>query len=116
MTKIVTLDVRPPEAAAQDVVNACKSGKARRSARISFTTPALLWKVSTAKRWEILEGLWGAGPATVREVARRVGRDLESVHTGLMARQRAGVLDKADEGRVVIPCESVQVEFLRQAA
>ena len=49
--KTVTLDVRSPEQAAQDFVNAWKSGKAQKSARISFATPELLWKVLTAKRW-----------------------------------------------------------------
>jgi hypothetical protein len=57
MMKTVTLDVRSPEQAAQDFVNAWKSGKAQKSARISFATPELLWKVLTAKRWEILKAM-----------------------------------------------------------
>jgi predicted transcriptional regulator len=116
MMKTVTLDVRSPEQAAQDFIDAWKSGKAQKSARISFATPELLWKVLTAKRWEILKAMCGAGPVTVREVARRVGRDIKSVHTDLTALQRAGVLDRTDEGQVVFPYESVKVEFLLQAA
>jgi hypothetical protein len=42
MMKTVTLDVRSPEQAAQDFVSAWKSGKAQKSARISFATPELL--------------------------------------------------------------------------
>ena len=114
--KTVTLDVRSPEQAAQDFVNAWKSGTAQKSARISFATPELLWKVLTAKRWEILKAMCGAGPVTVREVARRVGRDVKSVHSDLAALQRAGVLDKTEQGQVVFPYESVKVEFLLQAA
>ena len=116
MIKTVTLDVRSPAQAAQDFVNAWKSGKAQKSARISFATPELLWKVLTAKRWEILKAMCGAGPVTVREVARRVGRDVKSVHSDLTALQRAGVLDKTEQGQVVFPYESVKVEFLLQAA
>jgi predicted transcriptional regulator len=114
--KTVTLDVRPLDQAAEDFVNAWKSGKAQKSARISFATPELLWKVLTAKRWEILKAMCGAGPVTVREVARRVSRDVKSVHTDLAALQKAGVLDKTEEGQVVFPYESVKVEFLLQAA
>jgi len=53
---------------------------------------------------------------TVREVARRVSRDVKSVHTDLAALQRAGVLDKTEGGQVVFPYEAVKVEFLLQAA
>ena len=116
MMKTVTLDVRSPEEAAQDFVNAWKTGKAQKSARISFATPELLWKVLTAKRWEILKAMCGAGPITVREIARRVERDIKSVHTDLAALLKAGVLDKTEGGQVVFPYESVKVEFLLQAA
>lgn len=40
-----------------------KTGKPERSARISFATPELLWQVLTAKRWELLKVLCGAGPS-----------------------------------------------------
>jgi predicted transcriptional regulator len=116
MMKTVTLDVRSPEEAAQDFVNAWKTGKAQKSARISFATPELLWKVLTAKRWDILKAMRGAGPVTVREIARRVERDVKSVQTDLTALVKAGVLDKTEGGQVVLPCESVKVEFLLQAA
>ena len=116
MMKTVTLDVRSPEQGAQDFVNAWRSGKAQKSARISFATPELLWKVLTAKRWQILKAMCGAGPVTVREVARRVGRDVKSVHSDLTALKRSGVLDKTEAGQVVFPYESVKVEFLLQAA
>jgi predicted transcriptional regulator len=97
-------------------VNAWKTGKAQRTARISFATPELLWKVLTAKRWEILKAMCGAGPLTVREIARRVDRDVKSVHTDLTALLNAGVIDRAETGQVVFPYESVKVEFLLQAA
>ena len=114
--KTVTLDVRSPEEAAQDFVNAWRTGKAQRSARISFATPELLWKVLTAKRWQILKAMCGTGPVTVREVALRVGRDVKSVHRDLAALLEAGVLDKTEGGQIVFPYESIKVEFLLQAA
>ena len=54
-------------------------GKKQR-ARISFPTPELLWKVLAAKRWELLKGMAGQGPLTIRAVARRVSRDVKAVH------------------------------------
>ncbi len=114
--KTVILDVRPRGAAMTDFVRAWKSGKPEKSARISFATPELLWKVLTAKRWELLKVLCGAGPVSIREAARRVGRDVKAVHSDITALLNAGVLDRAEDGRIVFPFEAVKVEFLLQAA
>jgi hypothetical protein len=48
-------------------------GKAQ-GACISFETPALLFRVLSGKRWELLATMTGAGPMTIREAARRAGR------------------------------------------
>jgi predicted transcriptional regulator len=114
--KTVVLDVRAPEEAMQDFVNVWKSGKAQKAARISFSTPELLWKVLTAKRWELLKALCGAGPVTVREAARLVNRDVKAVHTDLTALRKAGVIDRTETGRVEFPYEAIRVEFMLQAA
>lgn len=114
--KTVILDVCAPEVAAQDFVKAWRTGKAQRSARISFATPELLWKVLTAKRWEILKVMTGAGPLTVREIARRVERDVKSVHSDLTALLNAGILERAETGQVFFRYESIKVEFQLQAA
>ena len=114
--KMVVLDVRPPNEAITEIANALKSGKAQKHARISFATPELLWKVLTAKRWELLKALCGAGPVTMREAARRVGRDVKAVHTDATALLLAGVLDRTPEGRIEFPYEAVKVEFMLQAA
>lgn len=114
--KTVVLDVRSPEQAMSEIASVLKSGKVQRNARISFATPELLWKVLTAKRWELLKALCGAGPVTMREAARRVGRDVKAVHTDATALLLAGVLDRTAEGRIEFPYEAVKVEFLLQAA
>ena len=114
--KTVTLDVRDPGGSMTDFVRAWKTGKPEKSARISFATPELLWKVLTAKRWELLKVLCGAGPVSIREAARRVGRDVKAVHSDITALLNAGVLDRAEGGGIIFPFEAVKVEFLLQAA
>ncbi len=99
-----------------DFTQAWKTGKAQKSARISFATPELLWQVLTAKRWELLKALCGAGPVSIREAARRVGRDVKAVHSDVTALLSAGVLSRAEGGGVEFPFEAVKVEFLLQAA
>ena len=114
--KTVTLDVRTPADSMADFARAWKSGKAQKTARISFASPELLWKVLTEKRWELLKVLRGAGPVSIREAARRAGRDVKAVHGDITALLNAGVLDRTDDGQIVFPFEAVKVEFLLQAA
>lgn len=114
--KTVTLDVRTPSEAMADFAHVWKTGKAEKSARISFATPELLWKVLTAKRWELLKAMCGAGPISIREAARRLGRDVKAVHSDITALLNAGVLDRVEDGRVIFPFEAVKVESLLHAA
>ena len=114
--KTVVLEVRSPEESIANFVQSWKIGKTERSARISFATPELLWQVLTAKRWELLKVLCGAGPISIREAARRVERDVKAVHSDITALLSAGVLDRAEGGGIVFPFEAVKVEFLLEAA
>ncbi|MHB1591842.1 MAG: HVO_A0114 family putative DNA-binding protein [Sulfuricella sp.] len=114
--KTITLDVRTPTDSMEDFVRAWKTGKSEKSAHISFATPELLWQVLTAKRWELLKALCGAGPVSIREAARRVGRDVKAVHGDVTALLNAGVLDRAEGGGIIFPFEAVKVEFLLKAA
>ncbi len=86
-----------------DFARAWRTGKPERSARISFASPELLWKVLTAKRWELLKALCGAGPVSICEAARRVDRDVKAVHGDVTALLSAGVLDRAEGGGIVFP-------------
>jgi predicted transcriptional regulator len=97
-------------------VQSWKTGKPQRSARISFATPELLWKVLSAKRWELLKALCGAGPLSIREAARRVHRDVKAVHSDITALLSAGLLTRTKTGGIEFPYEAVKIEFLLQAA
>ena len=114
--KTLILDVQTPAESMADFTRAWKAGKTQKSARISFATPELLWRVLTPKRWELLKALCGAGPVSIREAARRAGRDVKAVHGDATALLNAGVLDRTDDGRIIFPFEAVKVEFLLQAA
>ena len=114
--RTVTLEVREPPAAMDDFAEAWRTGKARKSCRIGFATPELLWKVLTAKRWALLKALCGAGPVSIREAASRVGRDVKAVHGDVTALLNAGILNRAEGGGIEFPFDAVRVEFMLQAA
>jgi predicted transcriptional regulator len=83
---------------------------------ISFASIELLWRVLTAKRWEILRAMTGQGALSIREVARRVGRDVKAVHGDITSLINAGVLARTGD-RVIFPYDAVHGDFtLRRAA
>jgi predicted transcriptional regulator len=114
--KTLTLDVKTPADSMAEFSHAWNTGTPQASARISFSSPELLWRVLTAKRWELLKILCGAGPVSIREAARRVGRDVKAVHGDITALLNAGILDRTDTKRIIFPYEAVKVEFLLEAA
>jgi predicted transcriptional regulator len=114
--KTVTLDVRTPRKVSAEFVRVWKSRKADSNARISFATPELLWKVLTAKRWELIKAMAGQGPMTLREAARRAGRDVKAVHGDVHALLAAGILRKDADGKLEFPFDAVHVDFMLETA
>ena len=114
--KTARIDIQPLAGALDDFVRAWKTGKADKEARISFATPELLWEVLTAKRWALLRTMAGQGPMALREAARRVGRDVKSVHGDVHALLKTGILRKTDTGAIVFPWTAIHVDVLLKAA
>jgi predicted transcriptional regulator len=83
---------------------------------IGFASIELMWKVITPKRWQLMRTIAGAGPLAIREIARRVGRDVKSVHGDVSALLKAGVLDRATDGRIEFPYDEIHVDFVLRAA
>jgi len=88
----------------------------RQGAFISFASPDLLWRVLTRKRWDILRAMTGQGTLAMREIARRVGRDVKGVHTDVHALIDAGVVRRGDAGGFLFPYDVVRVDFTLTAA
>ena len=112
--KTVTLQVSKLEEVKRRAQHAFKGKK--QGSRISFATPELLFRLLTAKRWELIRVLAGAGPVTIREVARRVNRDVKAVHGDVHALLNAGVLQKTEDGLVVFPFDAIRVDVMLHAA
>ena len=109
----VTLEVRSLSDSLADFSQAWKSGQGS-EARISFATEELLWKVLSANRRAILKAMTGAGPLALREIARRVERDVEAVHADVHALLNAGLIQRNDEG-FLFPYDKVHAEFMVNA-
>jgi predicted transcriptional regulator len=112
--KTVTLQVTKLEEVKRRAHDAFKGKK--QGSRISFATPELLFRLLTAKRWEMIRAMAGAGPLRIREVARRVNRDVKAVHSDVHALLNAGILQKTDDGLVVFPFDAIRVDVMLRAA
>lgn len=112
--KTVTLQVAKTASVKRRAQEAFRGSK--QGARISFATPELLFRLLTAKRWDLIRALAGAGPVTIRGAARRVGRDVKAVHGDVRALLDAGILRKTADGRIEFPFDAVHVDVMVRAA
>jgi predicted transcriptional regulator len=73
---IVTLGISSIEETRRQMAAAFR--REQQGSYISFASAELLWKVLTAKRWELLQAIAGKGAMSIREAARRAGRDRQN--------------------------------------
>ncbi len=77
-----------------------------------FETPELMWRVITTKREEIMQCMMGQDSMSIREVARRVGRDIKAVHGDVKALIAGRLVEETEDGRVVFPYDEVRVNYV----
>jgi predicted transcriptional regulator len=82
---------------------------------LSFESLPLLLKTLTPARWELMEKLRAAGPLSIYQLAKRLGRDYKNVHTDVTQLAALGLIAKASDGRVAVPWEAIRAEFRRAA-
>ena len=109
--KTVLFEVAAPRAAFERAKAQLRSGVPDKYARITFNSPESMARTITPLRWTLLETMTGAGEIGVRELARRLGRDVKAVHTDVNALVLAGVVDRTEEGKYRFPFEKVKVQF-----
>lgn len=113
--KMLTIDVATLDDVKQRL-KATANGKADATPRYTFTSRESLLGTLTARRWALIEALIGAGPTGVRELARRVSRDIKGVHTDAQALVLCGLVNKTADGKLHLPFDAVRVEFIAKAA
>lgn len=111
----LTINVATLADSLSDMVQAMEQCKAQKT-QYSFENAATLMRTLGGKRFDLIQALSGAGPVTIREAARRAGRDVKAVHGDVQTLLTCGVLDKTDDGKIVLPYDAVKVEFLLKAA
>jgi predicted transcriptional regulator len=87
-----------------------KSGKPS-PAVFTFSSPAQLFSVISPKRWQMIEKLQHIGPSTIRGLARALERDVKRVHDDVMAMIEWGLVERDEEGLVLVPYKVIHAAF-----
>jgi len=84
---------------------------------LNFESADLLLGKLTVLRWALVRELLGAGEVPLRELARRVGRDVKRVHGDITALSELGLVERTARGGVHCPYKDIHIDLhLRSAA
>ncbi|MGO4449861.1 helix-turn-helix domain-containing protein [Phyllobacterium sp. TAF24] len=82
---------------------------------VNFVSYDDMHRVLAPLRLAIVKALAGQGSLSIREIARRVNRDVQAVHRDITTLVNAGIIDRTDNG-VSFPYERIHFEFDVSAA
>ena len=78
---------------------------------LNFETAGSFFGKLTERRWALVHALQGQGAMSVRELARRVSRDIRRVHDDVQVLTELGLFERADGGGVMCPFEAVHIDM-----
>ena len=84
--------------------------------RIAFEGTETLLKVLTPNRWLLLRRLQSSGPNSIRALAASLGRDYRGVHADVTALLEAGLIEKDENAKVLVPWSKITAEMDFEAA
>lgn len=82
---------------------------------INFASYEDMHRILAPSRLAIVKALAGQGTLSIREVARRVGRDVQAVHRDVTTLITSGVVDRKDGG-ISFPYDEIDFSFKVSAA
>lgn len=78
---------------------------------LNFESAGSFFGKLTERRWALVHALQGQGPMSVRELARRVARDVRRVHGDVEALAELGLVERTESGGVLCPFEAVHIDM-----
>lgn len=78
---------------------------------LNFESPGAFFGRLTERRWALVTALLGQGTLGVRELARRVGRDVKRVHEDVQVLAELGLVERDEAGGVLCPYADVHIDM-----
>lgn len=77
--------------------------------RLHFESARTLFAELTPARLDLLDTLRRVGPCSVYAVAKAAERNYSNVHTDIARLEELGLVERAEDGSVSVPFESVEI-------
>ena len=115
MSRTLTITLKPDWRAALRATGKRAKAKTYQGEVLSFETPGQFFGQLSEKRWELVRVAQGCGEISVRELARRVGRDVKRVHEDVAVLANLGMVERAEQGGLVCPFSSMHIDMYLNA-
>jgi len=74
---------------------------------LNFESFSMLASVLTPKRLELMKVLRQRGLLSIRALSKQLGRDYKNVHTDAIALEDVGLIQRSEEGLLVVPWDVI---------
>ena len=91
------------------------AGIDRRDSLVAFVSQELLWKKLSPKRLEALDTMVGAGQMSIRELSRRLKRDVKAVYGDVQVLLQERLIVRTEDGQIELPFDEVLLEVTMKA-
>lgn len=115
MAKVIEVRVGPAADALdrfEAAWNRASEGRPPKALRVlSFVDLALLLKTLSQARLALLQELREAGPLSIYELAKRLGRNYKNVHTDVTQLAALGLIERGNDSRVAVPWDLLRAQL-----
>ncbi len=111
LTGTLTFGVRSLAQMFEDVPDTPDDELVFTGAQFLYPSYEALHKGLAPNRMAIIRQMMGHGPLSIREIARRVGRDFKGVHSDVSSMFSQGLLYKSEDGRMVFPYDRIRFDY-----
>jgi len=78
---------------------------------VAFESMREMMSALTSRRWELIQVLQAKGPMSLRALARRLERDVKSVHRDVAELKNLGLIEEHSTGGIWVPYDEITAEF-----
>ena len=114
--RTLTITLQPDWKAALREVGRRASARSYQGELLNFESPGAFFGRMTERRWALVRALQGQGEISLRELARRVERDVKRVHEDVQELLELGLVERGEDGGVVCPFATVHIDMELHAA
>jgi len=109
--RTLTITLQPDWKAALREAGRRASARSYQGEVLNFESPGAFFGRMTERRWALVRALQGQGEISLRELARRVERDVKRVHEDVQELLELGLVERGEDGGVVCPFATVHIDM-----